>query len=104
MIQSLPLYITIVFILTTAFAVLIFHYAVLNSTSNRSAGTARIILSIFSFWLVFQAVISLNEFYIRDTTSIPPRFALAIIPPFITILILFLTKRGLVFIDNLPLL
>src|ERR1035438_4876567 len=104
MIQNLPLYITIVFVLTTVLALLIFHYAMLNSTSDNSVGNAKIILSILSFWLVIQAVISLNEFYARDTTSIPPRFAFAIIPPFITILILFLTKRGLVFIDNLPLL
>lgn len=103
MIQNLPFYITLVFVLTTVLALLIFHSAVSNSTSANSAGNSKIILSILSFWLVIQAVISLNEFYATDTTSIPPRFAFAILPPFITILILFLTKRGLAFIDNLPL-
>jgi hypothetical protein len=103
MIQNLPLFITIVFVLTTALALLLFHFAVLNSTSDNSVGNAKIILSILSFWLVIQAVLSLNDFYSADTTGIPPRFAFAIIPPFVTILILFLTKRGLAFIDNLPL-
>jgi hypothetical protein len=103
MIENLPLYISIVFGLTTVLALLLFHYAVLNSTSDNSVGNAKIILSILSFWIVIQAVISLNDFYSVDTTSFPPRFAFAILPPFITILILFLTKRGLAFIDNLPL-
>jgi len=103
MIQNLPIFITIVFALTTALALLLFHFAVLNSTSDNSVGNAKIILSILSFWLVIQAVLSLNDFYSSDTTGIPPRFAFAIIPPFVTILILFLTKSGLAFIDNLPL-
>lgn len=103
MIENLPLYISIVFGITTVMTLLLFHYAVLNSTSDNSVGNAKIILSIISFWLVIQAVISLNDFYSVDTTSIPPRFVFAILPPFVTILILFLTKKGLAFIDNLPL-
>jgi len=103
MLPNLPIYISIVFGLTTVLALLLFHYAVLSSTSANSVGNAKIILSILSFWLVIQAVISLNEFYATDTTAIPPRFAFVIIPPFVTILILFLTKKGLAFIDNLPL-
>ena len=103
MIENLPLYISIVFGLTTVLTLLLFHYAVLNSTSDNSVGNAKIILSIISFWLVIQAILSLNEFYAADTTGIPPRFIFAILPPFVTILILFLTKRGLAFIDNLPL-
>jgi len=97
MIENLPIYITIVFALTTVLTLLLFHFAVLNSTSDNSVGNAKIILSILSFWLVIQAVLSLNDFYSADTTGIPPRFAFAIIPP-------FMTKRGLAFIDNLPLL
>jgi hypothetical protein len=104
MIENLPIYITIVFALTTVLTLLLFHFAVLNSTSDNSVGNAKIILSILSFWLVIQAVLSLNDFYSADTTGIPPRFAFAIIPPFVTILVLFMTKRGLAFIDNLPLL
>lgn len=103
MIENLPLYISVVFALTTVLALVLFHYAVLDSTSDNSVRNAKIILSILAFWLVIQGVISLNDFYANDTTGIPPRFAFAIIPPLITILILFLTKRGLAFIDNLPL-
>src|SRR5579871_3216735 len=103
MIANLPIYITVVFILTTVIALLMFYYAILHSTSDNSVGNSKIILSILSFWLVIQAVLSLNEFYSADTTGIPPRFAFALLPPLITIFILFLTKRGLAFIDNLPL-
>jgi hypothetical protein len=103
MIENLPIYITIVFILTTLISLVIFHFAVLHSSSNNSVRNAKIILSVLSFWLVIQAVVSLNDFYSNDTTGVPPRFVFAFLPPFMTIIILFLTKRGLAFIDNLPL-
>jgi hypothetical protein len=103
MIENMPVYINIVFILTTVISLLIFHFAVLHSSSDNSVRNARIILSLLSFWLVIQAVISLNDFYSNDTTGIPPRFIFAILPPFLAIIILFLTKRGIAFIDNLPL-
>jgi hypothetical protein len=103
MIENLPVYISIVFALTTVLTLLLFHNAVLNSTSDNSIGNAKIILSILSFWLVIHAVLGLNDFYSADTTGFPPRLAFAFVPPFVTIFILFLTKRGLAFIDNLPL-
>ena len=103
MIENLPLYITIVFISTTVIALLLFYFAMLHSTSLNTVGNSKLIISVLCFWLVIQAVLSLNDFYATDPTSIPPRFILALLPSLITIVILFSTKRGLAFIDNLPL-
>ena len=102
MIENLPLYISVVFGLTTVIALLLFYFAMLNSSSDNSVGNAKIILSILCFWLVIQAILGLNDFY-ADATGLPPRFIFAILPPFITIFILFLTKKGHAFIDTLPL-
>ncbi len=102
MIPNLPVYITIVFVITTLLALMFFYFSMLNATTDNSAGNARIVLSILAFWLVIHAVLSLNDFYAADTTGVPPRLAFAILPPFVTIVLLFLTKRGLAFIDNLP--
>ena len=103
MIAGLPIYISLVFVFTTLTALLIFHFAILNSDAENAGSTAKVALSILCFWLVIQAVIALNEFYASDTGGFPPRFIFAILPPFSAILILFLTKRGRSFIDQLPL-
>jgi hypothetical protein len=103
MIENLPVYISIAFILTAIVALLIFYFAMFHSSSAGTVGNSKIIISALCFWLVIQAVVSLNDFYSADTAGIPPRFVFALLPPLVTILILFMTKRGLAFIDNLPL-
>ncbi len=103
MIENLPVYITIVFSAITIVALIIFYVAILHSTSDNSVGNAKMIFSLLCFWLVIQALLSLNDFYSAELTGFPPRLVFALLPPLITILILFLTKSGLSFIDNLPL-
>jgi hypothetical protein len=51
-------------------------------------------------WLILQTFISRTGFYL-NTSSVPPRFVLLVLPPVLFILILFLTRRGRRFIDNL---
>ena len=103
MIADIPIYVSVVFILTTLLVLLLFHFAFLSSDSTNPKGNAIVILSLLSFWLVIQAILCLNDFYSSDTTGIPPRMAIALLPPFLTILIAFLTRRGKIFIDTLPL-
>jgi hypothetical protein len=100
---NLPLYISVIFILTSLIALSLFYFAMYNADSSNSSSNAKIVISFVSFWLVIQAILTLNDFYIFDTTGIPPRFAIAIVPPFLTVLVVFLTKRGKVFIDTMHL-
>jgi hypothetical protein len=51
-------------------------------------------------WLVVQAVVGLSGFY-TVTTGGPPRFALLLLPPLVFILMLFVVKRGRLFLDGL---
>jgi hypothetical protein len=88
--MNLPLYLPIVFTLTTFLAVFLFSRA----TSKT------LVPKIIVGWLLLQSVISLTGFY-TDTRSLPPRFLLLVLPPFLTILALFLTKKGRAFIDSL---
>jgi len=89
--SNLPLYISIVFGLTTLLSVYIFYKAARNS---------RAILIIIIAWLVMQTVLGLRGFYtVADT--VPPRFSLLLVPPVLFIIVLFATKKGLRFIDNL---
>lgn len=82
--QQVPIYISIVFVLTTFYAIFMFWKA-----SNYS----RLVLTILVSWLVVQGGISLTLFY-TDTSSLPPRFLLLILPAFAVIAIIFLTGKG----------
>ena len=93
MIEYIPLYINIVFILTT-FLTLYFFF--------KAAGNSVRILWIILIWLFIQMFISFTGFY-KVTSTMPPRFILAVLPPFITIGLLFFTASGKKFLDSLDL-
>jgi len=61
-----------------------------------------IALGILFIWAFIQGIIGYTGFY-TVTNTIPPRFMFLILPPITLILILFLTKGGKRFIDNLDL-
>jgi hypothetical protein len=90
MIENLPLYISLNFILITLVTVFIF---------SRASGNKIGIAIILIMWMIIQSAISMSGFYLV-THSFPPRFVLAPLPPAIIILILFLTKRGRKFVDG----
>jgi hypothetical protein len=71
--------------------------------SNLSRSGANIALFGLIAWLFFQSIVSLKGFYYTDTRSLPPRFGLLIVPPLLVIILLFITRRGRVFMDTLPL-
>ena len=100
MIPDLPLYISIVFGLTTALTLIMFYLAVRKSPAGDA--TARWILIGLTVWLIVQAVVTKSGFYSTNTTALPPRFVFLVVPPLLTIIILFLTVKGRVFIDELP--
>jgi len=58
------------------------------------------VLLILAIWLLLQALLGVNGFYTLNNT-IPPRFVLMVAPPFLFIVILFNTKKGKAFIDQL---
>ena len=93
MIESLPFYISGVFILTTLVTILIFFHA-----SNYSKPAIGIIV----LWVLAQGIVSYAGFYLV-TNTIPPRFALLVVPTLIVIVGLFTTASGRKFIDSLDL-
>jgi len=89
--EHLPIYIPVLFIITTLFAAaLLFkagHYA-----------KSLIIASLV--WLALKAATGLSGFYLTSS-GVPPRFALLLIPPVLVIASLFFTKQGRLFINGL---
>lgn len=89
--EQLPAYISIVFGLTAILTVWLFYKA-----ANHSKRTLIVLLT----WLALQAAIGLSGFY-TITDTIPPRFLLLALPPFLLIIGLFVTSKGRQYIDRL---
>ncbi|MCV9926700.1 hypothetical protein OIU83_03520 [Flavobacterium sp. LS1R49] len=104
MIENLPVYISMIFGLTTAATLLLFYSAVKKSRLETTQRNANLIFSGLIIWLVIQAILTLKSVYNSDTNSIPPKILLfGILPPVLTIIFLFSIQKGRTFIDNLPL-
>lgn len=99
MIENLPFYIVVVFIITTLLTVGIFQYAAKRAGYNSKPAN---FISIFlTFWLLFQATLSILGFY-QKTDTIPPRLiAFAIFPAILGIIALFIFSKN--FISRIPL-
>jgi hypothetical protein len=91
MIAQLPLYIQIVFILTTLLTIFIFY---------KAGCCSKTCLVILPLWLLVQAILGYSGFYTLSNT-IPPRFAFLALPALLFIAMLFLTAKGRLFADNL---
>ena len=91
--ETIPLYVSLALALTTLLAGWLFYKA------SRYSKTVLIFLLA---WLFIQTVVALTGFY-QDTSVLPPRFLLAIGPPVLLIVLLFLTRPGRHFIDSLNL-
>jgi len=91
--ETLPIYISTVFVLTTLLTALFLFKAGNNSKPLIIAAL---------IWLALQAAVSLTGFY-TITKGNPPRFGLLFIPPVVFIIVLLLTKKGRTFVDRFDL-
>lgn len=91
--ENLPSYISIIFGLTTILTSWIFY---------KAAGNSKPVLLVILVWLAVQTFIASSGFYMV-TDTLPPRFLLLVLPPFLVIAGLFLTPKGRNFIDGLDL-
>lgn len=100
MIENLPSYISITFILITFLTVGLLFYAIRQTAFKTIAG--KILLFLIPFWLFFTAILALGGFY-TTTDSIPPRiFLIAAFPALLLIIFYFIFFRKN-FIEKLPL-
>lgn len=93
MLSQLPLYVSLVFGLTTSLAVWLFY---------RATRQSRITLFVLLIWMALQTVLGLTGFY-QQTNSVPPRFSVLVVPPLLLIISLLFIPRGRQFIDDLRL-
>jgi hypothetical protein len=89
--ETVPSYVSIAFMLTTILTVAIFYKA-----TSKSMAT----LAVLAGWLALQGFVARTGFY-TVTNTIPPRFLLAVLPPLVFVILLFVTSKGRHFIDSL---
>lgn len=99
MIENVPSYVSILFILTTFLTIGFLFHAIKKSVFDTAA--AKIVVTAVAFWVLFTAVLAMSGFYL-DTEDFPPNFAFLPLPAlaFFTFILLFFRNS---FVDRLPL-
>jgi len=97
--ETVPGYVSVVFILTT-FAAVAFLLQAVKKAGLRST-PSNILIFLLPLWILFQAVIAIYGFYL-DTSGTPPRLVIAgVLPANLLIVTYFLFFRA-EFIERLP--
>jgi hypothetical protein len=101
---DIPLYIPLIFILTTvATAFMLFRALTRSALANTSVAAKYLFIGMF-VWLALQAVLTINHVYSSKPNALPPTILLlGVLPMILLITSLFITKKGRRFIDSLPL-
>src|SRR5436190_2239195 len=89
--EHLPPYISAVFTFATVLAVFLFY---------KASGYSKNVLTVLCSWLLLQGGITLTGFYL-ETQILPPRFPLLVLPPLLTIILLFTLRAGKKFTGEL---
>jgi hypothetical protein len=82
--ENLPVYVYIVFVLTTAITLFLL---------TRSMERPQKMLQLITGWLILQSAISLTGFY-KVAHAVPPRLVLVLLPPLVLIVTIFRTLKG----------
>jgi hypothetical protein len=99
MIENLPGYVSITFILTTFLTVGFLLSAVKQTVFETIP--AKILIFLLAFWIIFTSILALNGFYLVNT--FPPRvFLFGVLPALLLIAVYFIFFRQN-FVEKLPL-
>jgi hypothetical protein len=102
--ENLPLYVPVIFALTTVATLLLFNLVLRRSASEAARKRAVYVLSGLTAWLAIQAAISVNGVYVTGLSMPPKLFLFGVLPALLVIALLFISKAGRRFIDSLPIL
>jgi len=104
MLDNLPIYISLLFGLTTIATLQMFVLAVKHSNDEQIRTLEKPFYIGLSIWLAIQAFLSISTVYSADLHSFPPKLMLfGVFPTIIAIIVVFATSAGRNFIDGLSL-
>jgi len=101
MLAEVPQFYQLLFIGTTLITLYLFaRYLRLSLIKEE---VRRLITACLLVWLCMIGYVA-STGYLLDTTSLPPKFIVAVLPPIFLMLFVFNTKKGKAFVDQLSLL
>jgi hypothetical protein len=100
--QELPIYVSGTFLATVLATFVFLFYAINAASPDDKNFTPTIIATFIGVWLFVIALLTYNDFF-RQFDATPPRFILIVIPPILTVLILFLIPTARAFFHQMPL-
>ena len=101
MLQQLPLYLTVGFVLTTLLAIVMVILVIKTSSKPMSAGAVRALIVAIFIWLAAQAVLSICGIYTDYPKSTPPTIILCgVLPALIALVLIFNARKGKLFVDR----
>ncbi len=104
MIQNLPQFIIIAFILTSLLTLFIFYLILKSSISLKVNQNRKYIILVLIVWMIFQGILAYKNVYINYPKAMPPSIVLfGIFPIILIILFFFITPVGKRFISSLSL-
>ncbi|MCH8904570.1 MAG: hypothetical protein IIA45_11725 [Bacteroidetes bacterium] len=92
MLEGIPLFLPALFLVTVLLSLQLFYFA----------SKTKIFLIIVIIWVAIQSILGSSGIY-NDPEAMPPRLMLGIAPAILGIILMFLTKKGRQFIDNIDL-
>lgn len=101
MLQQLPTYISVVFVLTTL--VTLFFFTIIIKQAALKDSVKNMILGISVLWLILHGILAYQGVYSTDTQALPPRFIFVLGPVLILMISLFFFEKGKNFMDSLSL-
>lgn len=90
MLENLPAYISMLFILTTLAALLLFY----KGTNGNN-----IVVAVSLVWVFFLGFLAFNGFFLILFTA-PPRIIVAAAPPMLAVILLFVLPKGRALLDS----
>jgi hypothetical protein len=98
---NVPLYVSLIFIVTTFITIYLIYKASDNSVYfiNKVSNSSNVWLMVLAGWVIIQGIAGITGFYTISNT-VPPRFALLAPPMMIVIAVLFILPTGRHFIDG----
>ena len=104
MLQNLSIYIIIAFLATVLLTLLLAYFTIKNADLQETRNKANFILIGMIAWIALQTILTINNVYNSNLNALPPKiFVFGIFPMFFLMISLFLTTKGRLFMDSLPL-
>ncbi|MBV6645206.1 MAG: hypothetical protein KI790_07140 [Cyclobacteriaceae bacterium] len=100
--ENVPFYVNLTFLAVVITTFAFFFYALISAAPERKNFTPTVVATFMAVWLFIVAILTFYDF-LEDTTSIPPRLFIFVLPAFLLLIGLFAFPKVRAFFMKMPL-